>query len=296
MSIPLEPCALSEEFPTGLFVAESSAYFPVWEKIISCPCHKRQYVKAEDSFFLSSQCWYVFLRFPERETESLSRKGVVRKFWHSGDSLIKNLCQENRKFLRRISSLTGPLSSVKRSHSSKFFLRTHTCRGNGALHLHWQWHVERSAVCSPGFLLCLPSTELGCAPVSVPVRLRTRSRWGRCWASTWSSRRATGEERSSAASVQAFCPPASMVLRAAAETRLSAPLPRVKGSNCFILNSEQPKFKFKAFGYPLGWSWSPKHFYSLICTQQKLFQSFFFPLWWSVRLLGTYLGTATTRQ
>lgn len=129
---------------------------------------------------------------------------------------IENSCEEFHHQL--------VLSDLRNTHAASSSSYVHTrCR-----HLHWRWDVERSVDCSLlflfFFLLYLSSTELGCAPASVPARLRTRSRWEHCWTSTWSSRRATGEERSSGASVQVFCPPASMVLRAAAETGLcSAP-------------------------------------------------------------------------
>lgn len=96
------------------------------------------------------------------------------------------------------------------------------------------------------FSLCLPSTEIGCAPVSVPVPLTTRSRWGRCWASTWSSRRATADERTSGASVQVSSRPAAMILRAASEIVPSLTL---------------PKFNSKAFGYLLGWNNVPRAFW-----------------------------------
>lgn len=100
------------------------------------------------------------------------------------------------------------------------------------------------------FLLCLLSTELGCAPVSVPVPLTTRSRWGRCWAGTWSSRRATAEERTSGASVQVFSRPAAMILRATPETRASA-----------VSSLTLPKFNSKAFGYLWGWNNVPRAFW-----------------------------------
>lgn len=101
------------------------------------------------------------------------------------------------------------------------------------------------------FSLCLPSTEIGCAPVSVPVPLTTRSRWGRCWASTWSSRRATADERTSGASVQVSSRPAAMILRAASEPRASEIVPSLT----------LPKFNSKAFGYLLGWNNVPRAFW-----------------------------------